>query len=172
MADPTVDEKRKPFCRAIETTSLMEELEKYRDSEEISYDALTKPAMGNCAPGGIKHGFLQSARTILFKEKGIEFKAIPNVGLLRMSDSDKIVKTKKVLPTYNKKVKKDMARLASVEFDNLSKDEQLCHQVNFSILNCLQEQSSGTGIQTVNKTIASNPHPERLALEQTLKLFI
>ena len=172
MADPTVNEKRKPFCRAIETTSLMEELEKYRDSEEISYDALTKPAMGNCAPGGIKHGFLQSARTILFKEKGIEFKAIPNVGLVRMSDSDKIVKTKKVLPTYNKKVKKDMARLASVEFDNLSKDEQLCHQVNFSILNCLQEQSSGTGIQTVNKTIASNPHPERLALEQTLKLFI
>ena len=172
MADPTVNEKRKPFCRAIETTSLMEELEKYRDSEEISYDALTKPAMGNCAPGGIKHGFLQSARTILFKEKGIEFKAIPNVGLVRMSDSDKIVKTKKVLPTYNKKVKKAMARLASVEFDNLSKDEQLCHQVNFSILNCLQEQSSGTGIQTVNKTIASNPHPERLALEQTLKLFI
>ena len=172
MADPTVNEKRKPFCRAIETTSLMEELEKYRDSEEISYDALTKPAMGNCAPGGIKHGFLQSARTILFKEKGIEFKAIPNVGLVRMSDSDKIVKTKKVLPTYNKKVKKDMGRLASVEFDNLSKDEQLCHQVNFSILNCLQEQSSGTGIQTVNKTIASNPHPERLALEQTLKLFI
>lgn len=29
MTNPTVDEKRKPFCRAIETTSLMEELEKY-----------------------------------------------------------------------------------------------------------------------------------------------
>ena len=172
MTNPTVDEKRKPFCRAIETTSLMEELEKYRDSEEIPYDTLTKPAMGNCAPGGIKHSFLQSARTILFKEKGIEFKAIPNVGLVRMSDSDKIIKTRKVLPSYNKKVKKDMARLASVEFDNLSKDEQLCHQVNFSILNCLQEESSGTGIQKVNKTIASNPNPERLALEETLKLFI
>ena len=172
MTNPTVNEARKPFCRAIETTSLIQELEKYRDSEEIPYDTLTKPAMGNCAPGGIKHSFLQSARTILFKEKGIEFKAIPNVGLLRMSDSDKIVKTKKALPTYNRKVKKDMARLASVEFDNLSKDEQLCHQVNFSILNSLQVQSSGEAVHKVNKTIASNPNPERLALEETLKLFM
>ena len=72
MTNPTVDEERKPFCRAIETTSLMKELEKYRDSEEIPYDALTKAAMGNCHPGGIKHHFLKSARDILFKEQGIE----------------------------------------------------------------------------------------------------
>ena len=62
MTNPTVDEERKPFCRAIETTSLMEQLEKLRNGEEISYEDLTKAAMGNCAPGGIKHHFLKSAR--------------------------------------------------------------------------------------------------------------
>ena len=92
MADPTVNEKREPFCRAIETSSLMKELEKLRDGEEITYEELSKIAMGNCAPTGIKKGFLKSARDILFKNKGVEFKAIPNVGLQRMTDEDKMEK--------------------------------------------------------------------------------
>ena len=172
MTDQTIDEERKPFCRAIETTSLMEQLEKLRDSEEIPYDALTKAAMGNCAPGGIKHHFLKSAREILFKEKGIEFKAVPNVGLMRMSDSDKMVKTKKTLPSYNKKVKKDMHRLRSVDYDELTSDEQLCHNVNMSILNVLRCSTAGDGVNKVTKTIANNKQPERLALEETLKMFL
>jgi hypothetical protein len=172
MTDPTVDEERKPFCRAIETASLMKELEKYRDGEEIPYDALTKAAMGSCHPGGIKHHFLKSARDILFKEQGIEFKAIPNVGLTRMSDSDKMVKTKKTLPSYNKKVKKDMHRLRSVEYDELTNDEQLCHNVNMSILNVLRCSTAGDGVNKVTKVIANNTQPERLALEETLKMFL
>ena len=172
MTNPTVDEERKPFCRAIETTSLMKEREKYRDSEEIPYDALTTAAMGNCAPGGIKHHFLKSARDILFKEKGIEFKAIPNIGLVRMSDSDKMVKTKKTLPSYNKKVKKDMHRLRSVDYDELTSDEQLCHNVNMSILNVLRCSTAGDGVNKVTKVIANNNKPERLALEETLKMFL
>ena len=172
MTDPTVNEKREPFCRAIETTGLMKDLEHLRDGELAEYPDLSKTAMGNCGPGGIKCGFLKSARDILFKTKGIEFKAIPNVGLTRMSDSDKMVKTKKTLPSYNKKVKKDMHRLRSVEYDELTTDEQLCHNVNMSILNVLRCSTAGDGINKVTKTIANNKQPERLALEETLKMFL
>ena len=172
METPTVDEKRKPFCRAIETTGLIKELKKYREGEEIPYDALTKAAMGNCSPGKIKYPFLKSARDILFKEDGVEFRAIPNVGLMRMSDKDKLSKAKRTIPSYNRKAKKDMHRLQNTDFDNLNPDEQLCHSVHLSILNVLRCSTSGDRVNKITKVIANNEQPERLALEETLKTFL
>ena len=171
MTDPTVNEKREPFCRAIETSSLMKELEKLRDGEEITYEELSKTAMGNCAPTGIKKGFLKSARDILFKNKGIEFKAIPNTGLQRMTDEHKMDKSQKTLPSYQRKVKKDMHRLANTKYDELSKDKQLAWNVQMTALNVLKVYSSGDGVNKISKTIASNPNPEKLALEAALKLY-
>ncbi len=109
MTNPTVNEKREPFCRAIETTGLMKDLEHLRDGELAEYPDLSKTAMGNCAPGGIKYGFLKSARDILFKNKGIEFKAIPNVGLQRMTDEDKNGKKPKNFAFISKKSKERYA---------------------------------------------------------------
>jgi len=172
MTDPTVNEKREPFCRAIETTSLMKELEKLRNGEEITYEELSKIAMGNCAPTGIKKGFLKSARDILFKTKGIEFKAIPNAGLQRMSDEDKMDKSQKTLPSYQRKVRKDMHRLTSIDFDKLSASKQLEWNIQMTATNVLKTVSSGDGINIITKEIASNSNPDRLALEETLKLFM
>ncbi len=172
MTDPTVNEKREPFCRAIETTSLMKELEKLRSSEEITYEELSKIAMGNCAPTGIKKGFLKSARDILFKTKGIEFKAIPNVGLQRMTDEDKMEKSQKTLPSYQRKVKKDMHRLTSIEYDKLSTSKQLEWNIQMTATNVLKVVSSGDGVNIITKEIANNSNPDRLALEETLKLFM
>ena len=172
MTDPTVNEKREPFCRAIETSSLMKELEKLRDGEEITYEELSKIAMGNCAPTGIKKGFLKSARDILFKNKGIEFKAIPNVGLQRMSDEDKMDKSQKTLPSYQRKVKKDMHRLTNIKYNDLSAAKQLEWNIQVTAYNVLKTVSSGDGVNIITKEIASNSNPDKLALEQTLKLFI
>ena len=172
MTDTTVNEKREPFCRAIETTSLMKELEKLRNGEEITYEELSKIAMGNCAPTGIKKGFLKSARDILFKTKGIEFKAIPNVGLQRMSDEDKMDKSQKTLPSYQRKVRKDMHRLTSIDFDKLSTSKQLEWNIQMTATNVLKVFSSGDGVAVITKEISNNSNPDKLALEQTLKLFI
>ena len=171
MTDPTVNEKREPFCRAIETTGLMQDLENLREGEIGEYPELSKTAMGNCAPGGVKYGFLKSARDILFKNKGIEFKAIPNIGLQRMTDEDKLDKSQKTLPSYQRKVKKDMHRLANTKYDELSKDKQLAWNVQMTALNVLKVYSSGDGVNKISKTIASNPNPEKLALEAALKLY-
>ena len=172
MTDPTVNEKREPFCRAIETSSLMKELENLRDGEEITYEELSKTAMGNCAPTGIKKGFLKSARDILFKNKGVEFKAIPNVGLQRMSDEDKMDKSQKTLPSYQRKVRKDMHRLSSIEFDKLSTSKLLEWNIQMTATNVLKVVSSGDGVNIITKEISNNSNPDKLALEQTLKLFI
>ena len=172
MTDPTVNEKREPFCRAIETSSLMKELENLRDGEEITYEELSKTAMGNCAPTGIKKGFLKSARDILFKNKGIEFKAIPNIGLQRMTDEDKMEKSQKTLPSYQRKVRKDMHRLTNIKYDELSTAKQLEWNIQVTAINVLKTVSSGEGVNIITKEIASNSHPDKLALEQTLKLFI
>ena len=172
MTDPTVNEKREPFCRAIETTGLMKDLENLKDGELAEYPDLSKTAMGNCGPGGIKCGFLKSARDILFKTKGIEFKAIPNVGLQRMSDEDKMEKSQKTLPSYQRKVRKDMHRLTNIKYDELSSAKQLEWNIQVTAINVLKTVSSGEGVNIITKEIASNSHPDKLALEQTLKLFI
>ena len=172
MTDPTVNEKREPFCRAIETTGLMKDLEHLRDGELAEYPDLSKTAMGNCAPGGIKCGFLKSARDILFKNKGIEFKAIPNIGLQRMTDEDKMEKSQKTLPSYQRKVKKDMHRLTNIKYNDLSTAKQLEWNIQVTAINVLKTVSSGDGINIITKEIASNSNPDKLALEATLKLFI
>ena len=172
MTDPTINEKREPFCRAIETSSLMKELEKLRDGEEITYEELSKIAMGNCAPTGIKKGFLKSARDILFKNKGIEFKAIPNTGLQRMTDEHKMDKSQKTLPSYQRKVKKDMHRLTNIKYNDLSAAKQLEWNIQVTAYNVLKTVSSGDGVNIITQEIASNSNPDKLALEQTLKLFI
>ena len=172
MTDPTVNEKREPFCRAIETTGLMKDLENLKDGELAEYPDLSKTAMGNCGPGGIKCGFLKSARDILFKNKGIEFKAIPNVGLQRMSDEDKMEKSQKTLPSYQRKVRKDMHRLTNIKYDELSAAKQLEWTIQVTAINVLKTVSSGEGVNIITKEIASNSNPDRLALEATLKLFI
>ena len=172
MTDPTINEKREPFCRAIETSGLMKDLEHLRDGELAEYPVLSKTAMGNCAPTGIKKGFLKSARDILFKNKGVEFKAIPNVGLQRMSDEDKMDKSQKTLPSYQRKVKKDMHRLTNIKYNALSTAKQLEWNIQVTAYNVLKTVSSGDGVNIITKEIASNSNPDRLALEQTLKLFI
>ena len=172
MTDPTVNEKREPFCRAIETTGLMKDLEHLRDGETAEYPELSKTAMGNCGPGGIKCGFLKSARDILFKNKGIEFKAIPNIGLQRMTDEDKMEKSQKTIPSYQRKVKKDMHRLTNIKYNDLSTAKQLEWNIQVTAINVLKTVSSGDGVNIITKEIASNSNPDKLALEQTLKLFI
>ena len=169
VVDP--DESSPLFHRSIETSELLKKLRSIKEDETVTYDEFSKVAMGECKPGGIKYGYLASARNILQKETGIEFQAIPNVGLKRMNDSDKITKTKKALPTYNKKVKKDMRRLASTDYNTLSPDERLCHNVHMSILHVIKCSSGGDFQNKVEKQI-SNGGNERLALETTLKLFL
>ena len=171
LSTTEVDPKNPLFHRAVETSELLKKLKTIKTDVEITYDEISVIAMGECKPGGIKYHFLKKAREILQKETGIEFQAIPNVGLKRMNDSDKIIKTKKALPRYNKKIKTDMRRLASTDYDTLSSDEQLCHNVNMSILNVIKCSTSGDKINRAEKQIASNSNPERLALEETLKLF-
>ena len=169
QTDTEVDEKNPIFQRSIETKELIKILKTIKVDDEITYETLSKAAMGDCSPHGIKHSYLASARNILRKETGLEFAAIANVGLKHMTDSDKIRKSKKALPTHNRRSKKEMARLASVNYDQLSPEEQLCHNVNMSILNVIKCSSSGDKVNKVRRIIGASA--ERLALEETLEMF-
>ncbi len=81
-------------------------------------------------------------------------------------------KSQKTLPSYQRKVKKDMHRLTSIEYDKLSASKQLEWNIQMTATNVLKTVSSGDGINIITKEIASNSNPDRLALEATLKLFI
>ena len=89
-----------------------------------------------------------------------------------MTDEDKMEKSQKTLPSYQRKVRKDMHRLTNIKYDELSAAKQLEWNIQVTAINVLKTVSSGEGVNIITKEIASNSNPDKLALEQTLKLFI
>ena len=72
----------------------------------------------------------------------------------------------------NTQVKKDMHRLTNIKYNDLSAAKQLEWNIQVTAYNVLKTVSSGDGVNIITKEIASNSNPDKLALEQTLKLFI
>lgn len=175
MTDPDIikqpDEDSPLFHRAIETSELLKKLQTVKIDAILTYDETDAVAMGGTRPGEIKAHYLRSARVILQKQTGIEFQAIPNIGLKRMNDTDKITKSRRSLQGYNRKAKRDIRRLTSCDYPTLSAEQKLAHNAQISVLNAIKTGSSGDRINRVEKRIQATG-VERLALEETLKQFI
>ena len=65
-----------------------------------------------------------------------------------------------------------MHRLTNIKYNDLSAAKQLEWNIQVTAYNVLKTVSSGDGVNIITKEIASNSNPDKLALEQTLKLFI
>lgn len=165
----TIDEKNQKFHRSIETQELIRVLGEMSPEEKITYEELSKVAMGNCAPGGEKNSFLHSARRIIAREKGFEFESIPNVGIKCMTDSDKVRKSERAMPLMARKAKRCMSSLISVEYGKLSESEKVRHNTTMSILNVVKTVGSADKMEKVKNLVQSTQ--SRLDLSETIKSF-
>ena len=100
-----INPKNEKFHRTIETQQLIQFLLKATETKRITYEELSIPAMGDCSHHGDKNNFLTSARKIVREGYGIEFKAIHNVGIQRMTDAEKIAKALELINKWLEKAK-------------------------------------------------------------------
>lgn len=164
-----VNPKNKKFHRAYETQLIITALGKVKQGGIISYDELSEIAMGSCRHGEDKSNFLTSARIIVRKEAGIEFKAIHNIGLRRMTDSEKIAKNDKLNEQIVRKSKQGIASMASTNYDKLSDEDKVTFNKNMTLLNGHRVMGSAETVYKVVKAVRGRKEP--LQLKEFAKMF-
>tara|TARA_B100000809_G_scaffold260282_1_gene306902 strand:- start:616 stop:1164 length:549 start_codon:yes stop_codon:yes gene_type:complete len=164
-----IDPKNERFHRAFETNELIKALLKVKVGMQVTYKALSKVAMGDCAFHGPKYSFLLTARCIVRKQTGIEFKAIHNVGLRHMTDEEKITKSSLNMASIGKKAKRIVSSITSTNYHRLSADNKIEHNTNLSIMNAVGHMNSPEKIAKVQRAVKAKKEP--LALTEFKKMF-
>ena len=164
--------KRKKFQRAYETDALVEKLLVMKEDEQVTYKELSDIAHGDVSYNGDKANFLVSARYIVKKDKGYEFKAIHNVGLRRMTTSEKVTKYSRFNHQIVKKSRAgmiSMSMLSPSDYNKLSEEDKVKYNTAFTMLNAHRKYGSPEVVHKVEKAIKERKEP--LALKEFIKEF-
>ncbi len=159
--------KNEKFHRTIETQQLIQFLLKATEKKALTYKELSKPAMGDCSHHGDKNGFLTSARKVLRESYGIEFKAIHNVGIQRMTDTEKVAKSVRTHQQMVRKSKAVISSLFSTKYHGLSAKDKIDHNAGISIMEMVNHVNSPKMVQKVQKLVKTKKKP--LSLKEGLR---
>ena len=159
--------KNEKFHRTIETQQLIQFLLKATEKKALTYKELSKPAMGDCSHHGDKNGFLTSARKVLRESYGIEFKAIHNVGIQRMTDAEKVAKSVRTHQQMVRKSKAVISSLSSTKYHRLSAKDKLDHNTGLSIMSMVNHVNSPKMVNNVQKLVKTKKKP--LSLKEGLR---
>ncbi len=162
-----INPKNEKFHRTIETQQLIKFLLKATEKKILTYEALNVPAMGDCSHHGDKNRFLASARKILRQGYGIEFKAIHNVGIQRMTDSEKVAKSKRTHEQMVRKAKAVISSLASTKYSQLSAKDKLSLNTSVTIMGMVNHVNSPKMVDKIQKLVKTKKKP--LSLKEGLR---
>ena len=162
-----INPKNEKFHRALETQQLIQFLLKATETKRITYEELSKPAMGDCSHHGDKNRFLVSARKILRQNYGIEFKAIHNVGIQRMTDSEKVAKSTRTHEQMVRKSKAVISSLASTKYSKLSAKDKLAHNTGITVMHIVNHVNSPKMVNNIQKLVKTKKKP--LSLKEGLR---
>ena len=162
-----INPKIEKFHRTIETQQLIQFLFKATETKRITYEELSIPAMGDCSHHGDKNNFLTSARKIVREGYGIEFKAIHNVGIQRMTDAEKIAKSARAHQQMVRKSKAVISSLASTKYYKLSAKDKVTHNTTTTIMGMVNAVNSPKTVIKMQKSIKEKKRP--LGLKEGLK---
>ena len=155
------------FDRAIETQAAIDLMRPIDRGETATYGDLEK-AMG-CNPQAGGRSNVNSARRYLQREHGMVFVAVPNVGYKRLTDTE-IVKSSPEALTKSRRASRRVAhRLTCVEYDDLSKDDKVAHQVHLSLFAAIQAISKADAAKKL--TVRVQETMRSLPLNATLEAF-
>ena len=162
-----INPKNEKFHRALETQQLIKFLLKTTETKRVTYEELSKPAMGDCSHHGDKNGFLVSARKILRESYGIEFKAIHNVGIQRMTDAEKVAKSVRTHQQMVRKSKAVISSLFSTKYHGLYAKDKIDHNTGISVMEMVNHVNSPKMVQRVQKLVKTKKKP--LSLKEGLR---
>ena len=115
-------------------------------------------------------GALTGARNSLLKDDKYVFSPIPNVGLKRMNDSEIVQDSESDFAKTRRTVSRSMRKLASVEYDKLSQEDQLRHCAYATQAAVIREMSSKKATKRIAGKVEENGS-QQIPVGQTLRLF-
>lgn len=157
------------FERAIETQAAIEVMRPITRGETATYGALEEKMGCNPQAGGRSN--VNSARRYLQREHGMVFVAVPNVGYQRLTDAEIVKSSPEALTKSRRASRRAAHRLTCVEYDDLSKDDKVSHQVHLSLFGAIQAISKADAAKklTVQVTATMRSLPLNVTLESFKK---
>ena len=161
-------ERRKTlFDRVIETQKAIDLMAPIARGEIATYAALEKEMGCNPQLGGRSN--VNSARRYLQREHGIVFVAVPNVGYKRLTDTEIVKSSPEALTKSRRASRRAAQRLTCVEYDDLSKEDKVSHQVHLSLFGAIQAISKADAAKKLTTHVTETMRS--LPLNQTLECF-
>lgn len=135
--------------------------------EQVTYEQMST-AIGRDVR---KHarGAINSARKAVLSERKMVFDSIPNVGYIRLSDTNIIKSTELDRKSILKKTTKTLTELGSVDFDKLSGDDKRKHTVASAQIGAIAMLSHKTSTNKIESKVTADS--KVLAIGDTLKMF-
>ena len=161
------ESRKNLFDRAIETQAAIEVMRPIGRGEIATYGALEKEMGCNPQAGGRSN--VNSARRYLQREHGMVFVAVPNVGYKRLTDTEILTSSPEALTKSGRASRRATQRLTCVEYDDLSKDDKVSHQVHLSLFGAIQAISKADSAKKLTAHVQETMRS--LPLNQTLEAF-
>lgn len=157
--------ERPQFRLGVDTQTLLKYLETIPVGEIVSYEVL-----GNLIGCDVQsdRGSLESARRLLVRDNQIVFGVVRGVGLKRLNPSEVVEQEGETVTKIRRATKRSLKRLASADFDSLSKPDQNKHRLVSATLGAIAVCSSQKAHNRLEQRIQSNG---QLDAVEALKLF-
>lgn len=145
-------EKQQPdFRLSSDSKALAEKLLTVSVGETITYQDMS--AIIGRSVQSIGRGALETARSIVQREKRIVFGVIRGVGLIRLNDSEIIDLADKAREHSRRHARRVVKKLICVEYSSLKKESQIKHNAAISMFGAISEISSTSSIKRLEKQI-------------------
>ena len=155
------------FERAIETQEAIELMRPIERDASVTYGEPAEKMGCNPQQGGRSN--VNSARRYLQREHGMVFVAVPKVGYKRLTDTDIVKSSPEALTKSRRASRRAAHRLTCVEYDDLSKIDQISHQVHLSLFGAIQAISKADAAKKLTAQVQTSMRS--LPLNATLEAF-
>lgn len=152
---------------SLEAQLLYDRLSKALPGEEITYHELSGIAARNVQT--IASSALQTARKRCENINHIVFSVIRGIGLKRLTNEEIPQTAQSKIDHIRRTAKRAAKRLACVDYTELSRQSQITHNINLSLLGVLAEVSKPSGGKILEHHIKNGQQP--LPIGKTMELF-
>lgn len=142
---------------SIDTQTLERALLTVAVGEVVGYESLSK-LIGRNVQNGATH-LLQSARRRVQRDHHIVFEPVRGEGLKRLDDEGKARSGESALAKIRSTARRGQEKLLCVDdFDSLSNDAKIKHNLSLSVLGALRQVAKATTMKRLEGKVSNSKH--------------
>lgn len=153
---------------SIDAQMIYERLEKTTVGEIVGYDELTALIGSDVQLKG--RGYMETARRMAMRDKGMVFGPIRGIGLKRLADTEIVRSGQSYISKIRRHARRGMKVLVSVQdFDALPNDLKVRHNATASMLGAVAQFSGSTAQKRIEGAVEQAGN--KISYARTLELF-